>query len=231
MASLSEMLQYAQLQQRPNRVAAGLESAVRGGFSGYAAGIKKRDSDSERQKTQLEIQAKVKEMKMQENMAKYFGFLPYSEDELNAARSTAFDELGTKPKVHTKKGGLESFYNPETENLSKNYSTKGGFSLGVTAKKGGKGSAEGASSERATRSAIESLATKMALRQKALEFKRSGRKDEEIGMLMMGYVPTPDEVKKNYPLASEYYKGDQNSFDALYDDEQTSEDPRNLFGE
>lgn len=231
MAGLSEMMQYAQAQQKPNPVAQVLESAVRGGFSGYGAGVKERSAALERQKMQLEIESKVQEMKMQENMAKYFGFIPYSADELEAARGVAFDELGTKPKTHTKAGGLESFYNPETENLSKNYSTKGGFSLSVSPKKGGKGSVEGASSQLAERTAIETLATKMALRQKALEFKRAGRKDEEIGMLMRGYVPTPDEVKKNYPLATEYYKGDQSSFDALYNDEQSAEDPQNLFSE
>lgn len=229
MAGLEEMMRYAVAQQRPNPVAEGLKSAVQGGFQGFSAGLKEKNDSVVRAAKMVEIESKIKEMKMQENMAKAFGLLPYSDDELAAGRDVAFSELGTKPKGHSKAAGLESFYNPDSEQLTKNWSAKGGFSVSVRPKTAGKGSVAGASAERAKKTAIESLATKFALRHKASEFKNAGRRDEEIGMMMMGYVPTMDEVKKFYPLAEQYYGGDRSSFDKLYDDSQNADDPQQLF--
>lgn len=228
MASLSEMLQYAEAQQRPDPVAEGLSAAIRGGFQGYNAGLKEKTASVQRAKDITEIEMKVKEMKMQENMAKYFGFLPYSPEELKAGRDASFDELGTKPKPHTKAGSLEQFYNPDKENLSKTWSAKSGFSLNVRPKSS-TSKAESLSSQRAEKSAIESLATKMALRNKSQEFKNAGRRDEEIGMLMMGYQPTMDEVKKFYPLAQKYYGADPSQFEDLYNEDKDKSDPQRLF--
>ena len=231
MASLEEMLNYAHAQQRPDPVAEGLKSAVQGGFSGYAAGLKEKNNQVIRAAKMVEIEQKIREMKMQENMAKAFGLLPYSDEELAAGRDVAFSELGNKPKPHTRAAGLESFYNPDTEQLTKNWSAKGGFSVSVKPKSGGKGSAQSAAADRAKRTAIETLASKFAIRHRAQEFQNSGRKPEEIGMLMMGYQPTMDEVKKFYPLAQQYYEGDRSSFDSLYSDSEKQDDPQGLFSD
>lgn len=158
MASLTELMQFAEYK---NRVKNPLPGLIEGVVSNFIAGKQARVAkdkelklEEQKQKTYeldtalklldikektLKIQKENQDAEIQRNFAKAFGVLPFAQGEADNVRGNTFQKLGAEtPQKNTAQGKLGQIFN--SENL-KNYdvvpgfSSKGGFSWSMKNKK------------------------------------------------------------------------------------------------
>jgi hypothetical protein len=147
MASLGEMLQYANYISEINNPLAGI---LKSGLSGYSSGIEeKKQKERENLDTfvkLIDIQDKLakteiekQKLEIEKNKAKAFNWIPLDEDETTNAQVQGFQNIGAgknKPKDNSSLGRLNQFFDMSEKygyDSTANYNSRNGF--GFTVKK------------------------------------------------------------------------------------------------
>lgn len=221
MASLSEMMQYADYAGKVNNPLAG---NLEGALTGYMAGDQDRRTLQKQQLDTalkiLDIQEKVQKIQIEgrkqrlnENMMKAFGIEPMDSEDHKASVSGAWQMIGDKSAAlpNTTEGKLARMAN--SMEWKPGWSVKGGFSLALKSKSGN------SSTDRRTdlegRREDMKWAEKMARDE---EFKLRTKSMDPIlsrKMKPTDVTVSPDSLMKFLPLAHAFRTGDTATYKKL----------------
>lgn len=233
MASLSEMLQYAQaIDERKGSLANSIGNfgvAVGESISEYNTAKDKRKKEAvdralkmlEIRDKQLKFEEDLRIQKFEEDKSKAAAVLPLNNDEMDIARGTAFAGMGGRTQAPRQNSQLErmmDFLNKADEIEF----GKGGINFKVKRESGNRKRTAGQEDD--LQKSIRKQASEMAKNELIQLSQAAGTYDVDISKPNV-FIPTEELISKYYDTAERFLRGDKAGSETLRKKRLTSMEP------
>lgn len=216
MASLSEMLQYADYiakNKQENSIGGQLAGLLQSGLSGYEAGQKIRSNNLDQkikqidlQKQQADLEQTAQNTRITKNLGQAMGILPLDDSSVDAARSTALDDAThtTPPADNTNRGRIKSIHTGAGDyDVVPGSIGKSGMTFDFKAAKSDKAPKDPAADNARVRAQAEAAARREKYNNIA------SLVGPEEAQKFSNVQPTEDEVQKFIPEMDSYLNGNK----------------------